>query len=131
MTADAFGIHVSTASKIIHQVCNFIAFKLGPNLIKLPSCKSQMHNKSSEFEVKYGMPQAFGCIDGTHIRIKRPSENSQDYYSYKMYFLLNVQAVCDFRGLFMDVDCRWPGRHGQVRPGRHGQGGMARLFIRL
>ena len=109
MTANAFGIHVSTASKIIHQVCNVIAFKLGPNLIKLPNYKSQMHKKSSEFEVKYGMPQAFGCIDGTHVRIKRPSENSQDYYSYKMYFSLNVQALCDFCGLFMDVDCRWPG----------------------
>ena len=26
-----------------------------------------------------------------------------------MFFLLNVQAICDSRGLFMDVDCRWPG----------------------
>ena len=26
-----------------------------------------------------------------------------------MYLSLNVQAVCDSCGLFMDVDCRWPG----------------------
>ena len=85
MTANTFEIHVSTASKIIHQVCNVIAFKLGPNLIKLPKCESEMHKKLSQFEVKFWMPRAFGCIDGTHVRIKRPSEDSQDYYSYKMY----------------------------------------------
>ena len=68
-----------------------------------------MHKTLSQFEVNFGMPQAFGCNDGTHVRIKRPSENCQDYYSYKMYLSLNVQAVCDSCGLFMDVDCRWPG----------------------
>ncbi|XP_057302860.1 uncharacterized protein LOC130637023 [Hydractinia symbiolongicarpus] len=68
-----------------------------------------MLEKVGEFEAKFGMTQAFGCIDGTHVQILRPSEHSQDYFSYKMYFSLNVQAVCDFRGYFMDVDCRWPG----------------------
>lgn len=55
------------------------------------------------------MPQAFGCIDGTHVRIKRPVENSQDYFCYKQFFSLTVQAVCDYRGYFMDVECMWPG----------------------
>lgn len=55
------------------------------------------------------MHQAFGCIDGTHIPILRPIEHSQDYFCYKQYFSFNVQAVCDFRGIFKDVDCRWPG----------------------
>ena len=55
------------------------------------------------------MFQSFGCIDGTHIPILRPEDNSQDYFCYKMFFSLNVQAICDSRGLFMDVDCRWPG----------------------
>ena len=109
MTSNIFGIQVCTASKIIYEVCKAIAFKLGPELIKLPSSKSEMRQKAAEFEVRYGMVQAFGCIDGTHIQIKRPTMNSQDYYSYKMFYSLNVQAVCDSRGLFMDVDCRWPG----------------------
>ena len=109
MTANAFGIQVCTASKIIHQVCREIAMKLGPELIRLPQNKEEMMEKASEFEVKFGMPQAFGCIDGTHIQLKRPIKNSQDYFCYKMYFSLNVQAICDCKGLFMDIDCRWPG----------------------
>lgn len=109
MTANTFGIHVCTDSKTIHDVCVAISYHLGPKYIKLPQNEEEMQEKVAEFEAKYGRVQAFGCIDGTHIPTKRPQENSQDYYSYKGFFSLNVQAVCDYRGQFMDVDCRWPG----------------------
>ena len=69
----------------------------------------EMEEKIAKFEVRFGMPCAFGCIDGTHIPIKRPSGNSQDIFNYKQFFSISVQAVCDYKGLFMDVDCRWPG----------------------
>ncbi len=55
------------------------------------------------------MVQAFGCIDGTRIPIACPRANSQDLFCYKKYYSFNVQAVCDYQGLFMDVDCRWHG----------------------
>ena len=55
------------------------------------------------------MIQAFGCIDGTHIPIKCPKQSSQDYFCYKQYHSLNVQAVSDYKGMFMDVECRWRG----------------------
>jgi predicted DNA-binding protein YlxM (UPF0122 family) len=109
MTANSFGIHVSTASKTIHQVCKAITQFLGQKYLKLQKTQSEIQEKISEFEVMFGMSQAFGCIDGTHVPILRPVDNSQDYFCYKMFFSLNVQAVCDSRGRFMDVDCRWPG----------------------
>ena len=62
-----------------------------------------------EFEAKFGMVQAFGAIDGAHIPIMAQSTNSQDYYNYKSFQSLNVQAVCDYCGLFLDVEWRWPG----------------------
>ena len=46
---------------------------------------------------------------GTHVQIKRPIENSQDYFSYKQYFSLNIQAICNAKGDFIDIDCRWLG----------------------
>ena len=55
------------------------------------------------------MTQAFGCIDGTHVPLKRPQTNSQDYFNYKLFFPLNIQAICDSKGYFMDVECKWPG----------------------
>ena len=30
--------------------------------------------------MKFGMPQAFEFINGTHIRILRPPESSQDFF---------------------------------------------------
>ena len=55
------------------------------------------------------MVQALGCVDGTHIPISCPRDSSQDYFCFKQYFSFNVQAIFDYRGMFMDVDCRWPG----------------------
>ena len=66
-------------------------------------------------ENKYDFPQAFGCVDGTHIPIAQPSENPHDYFSYKLKYTLNVQGVCDWKGLFLHVDVKWP---GSVHDGR-------------
>ena len=63
----------------------------------------------SKFEVKFGIPQAFGCIDGTYVPSKKPLINSQDFYNYKQFFSLIVQAVCDNQGRFVDVEYKWPG----------------------
>ena len=46
---------------------------------------------------------------GTHIPITAPSTNSQDYYDYKSFHWLKVQAVYDYHGLFLDVKCGWSG----------------------
>ena len=109
MTANTFGVAVCTASMTVTEVCKAISSNLGPKYIYLPKDIESMRKKVSEFEANFGMTQAFGCVDGTHIPIKRPSENSQDYFCYKQYFSLNIQAVCDYRGFFMDVECKWPG----------------------
>ena len=68
-----------------------------------------MLSKISESEDKIGMTQAFGCVDGTHIPLKAPTVNSQDYYNYQQFDSLNVQGICDYKGYFIGVDCRWPG----------------------
>ena len=68
-----------------------------------------MRKIASEFELKFGILQAFGCINGTRILIKRPIEYLQDYHNYKQFFSLNVQAICDSHRRFIDNGCKWPG----------------------
>ena len=109
MTANSFGIALNTASAVVNEVCQAISNYLGPKYLHLPEDEESMREKVAEFEAKFGMTQAFGCIDGTHIPIQCPSENSQDLFCYKQFFSLSVQAVCDYKGSFMDVECKWPG----------------------
>ena len=109
MTANAFGIHQCTVTKVINQVCHAINNVLGPVYVHLPRDVNEMREKASQFELKFGMTQAFGCIDGTHVAIKRPPNSSQHFFNYKQFFSLNVQAVCENNGYFMDVECKWPG----------------------
>ena len=101
MTANQFiGIAVCTASKVINQVTKTITYVLGPKIVKLRTNADEIRENVGEFEAKYGMMQCFGCINGTHVKIRRPIENSQDYFCYKQFFPLNVQAVCNYRDLF-------------------------------
>ena len=75
MTANNIGVAINTTSPVIYEVCLAICQNLGPQYICLPKTREGMREKVSEFEAKFGMIQAFGCIDGTHIPIKCPLEN--------------------------------------------------------
>ena len=85
MTANTFGIHQSTTSKVIMGVCEAIVTHLVPKYITLPKTREEMTSKVSQFELKFGLLQAYGCIDGNHIPIKTPNENSQDYFNCKQF----------------------------------------------
>ena len=60
---------------------------------------NEIKTKVSEFE----------HVNGTHIPVRRPYIHSWDYFNFKQYFLLNVQAVCGLWGIFRDVGFRWSG----------------------
>ena len=92
MTTNTFGI-ARRIAKVVLQVCIAIVVdELGPLSISLPKTEQDMKVKVSEFECKFGVKQAFGCIDGTHIPILRPRENSQEYYDYKKCLFFFVRS---------------------------------------
>ena len=109
VTANAFGVSPSTLSVTIHKVCRVINNVLASELSKFPTTEEELKATATAFENKFGFPQVIGCIDGTHVPIKQPLENPHDYFCYKMKYSLNVQAICNERGLFTDVDVSWPG----------------------
>ena len=109
MIANSFGVAICTVSVVIAEVCEAISKYMRPEFIFLPKSKDEMRVKTGEFKAKFGMKQGFWCINGTHIPIKCPVQNSQDYFWYKQFYSLNIQAVCDYRDYFMDVECMWPG----------------------
>ncbi|XP_057310515.1 putative nuclease HARBI1 [Hydractinia symbiolongicarpus] len=109
MIGNTFGIAKSTTSVVVHEICGILAKDIASLLIKFPVEKADVEKISSNFLKRFGFPQVIGCVDGTHIPIKQPSENSHDYFSYKMYYSINCQAICDANGQFTNVEIKWPG----------------------
>lgn len=51
------------------------------------------------FEESSSFPKTVGAIDGIHIRIDAPKENSVDYINRKGFHSIQLQLVCDHRTL--------------------------------
>ena len=109
MTANTFGVSVCTVTSLVRQVCQAIKDNRSNRYIHLPEDVTSLERTIASWEQKIGFPMVLGAVDGTHIPIMQPYINSQDYFSYKMKYTINVQGVCDHKGLFIDVDIRWPG----------------------
>ena len=82
---------------------------MGPKMLKLPRTEEEVMTLVRSFERRHRMPQCLGAVDGTHIDIKQPRENSSDYLNRKQRYSLNVQACCDYRYVFLNVVVHWPG----------------------
>ena len=56
------------------------------------------------------LPQVLGAIDGTHIEILKPhNESSMDYFSRKKEYTVNTQAVVGSNLIFLDAATGFPG----------------------
>ena len=82
---------------------------MGSDYLRLPKDSDEIRELIARFENRFDFPQASGCLDGTHIPVRQPIENSQDYFCCKMKYSSNVQALYDYRRMFLDVEIMWPG----------------------
>jgi hypothetical protein len=57
-----------------------------------------------------GIPQVWGAIDCTHIRINKPKDSGAQFVDRKADYSILVQAVCDADGIFQDVEIGDSGR---------------------
>ena len=104
-----FGLGRSTVGEIVVETCRAIASHLLSQYVQIPH-GDRLKEIVEEFETCWGFPQAAGAIDGSHIPIIHPDESASDYYNRKGYYSVIMQAMVDFRGLFMDVYIGWPGK---------------------
>ena len=109
-----FGLGRSTIGAIVSETCHVIACNLLPQYVTIPQ-RDKLKEIVEGFETCWGFPQAAGAIDGSHIPIIRPDESASDYYNRKGYYSIIMQAMVDFRGLFMDVYIGWPGKVHDAR----------------
>ena len=51
-----------------------------------------------EFESRFSMTQAFGCVHGNDLPISLPPQRFHNYLNCKQFFSLNEQVACNYRG---------------------------------
>ena len=96
------------------ETCEVIAVHLLPKYVQLPQGE-KLRDIVRGFELCWGFPQAVGAIDDTHIPIICPQESASDYFNWKGYYSIIMQALVDFCGLYMDVYIGWPGKVHDAR----------------
>ena len=68
-----------------------------------------MREKIQDFREKSTFPNVVGAIDGTHIPIRAPKENHEDYFNRKHYYSFIVQGIVDASGTYLSVSTGFPG----------------------
>ena len=80
----------------------------------MPGSSDKATIKSQFYELA-NLPSILGLVDGTHIRIQKPSENEADYVNRHFYHSINVQAICLPDCRFSLVLARFPGSVHDLR----------------
>ncbi|XP_043213620.1 protein ANTAGONIST OF LIKE HETEROCHROMATIN PROTEIN 1-like [Amphibalanus amphitrite] len=107
VTANQFGSHKTTVRKHLLGFCSAVVECMA-DYIQLPSAAEAIEI-ARRWEAKWSFPQAYGAIDGTHIPITAPSDGFRDYVNRKGWPSIQLQAVCDDRYLFRNINCGAPG----------------------
>jgi hypothetical protein len=97
------GADKSTVSRIVRRVTLAIARKLD-DFVKFPGTQHEKALIKQGFYDLGGFPCVIGCVDGSHIRIIAPSANECNFVNRKGYHSINIQGICDHKGLFISKD---------------------------
>ncbi|CAH2011589.1 unnamed protein product [Acanthoscelides obtectus] len=101
--AFSFRISKSAISTIVPQVCKAIWTQLVRKHMPEPS-EDSFKNIAQCFWDRWQFPNCIGCIDGKHIRIKKPKQSGSMYYNYKSFFSIGLLAVTDANYKFVMIN---------------------------
>lgn len=104
---DRFGVGQTTAIKCVDRVSLAIIQNVMPKVLKWPNLQ-EARKIMQGFSVR-GLRKVIGAIDGSHISIKAPVKNQENYVNRKGFHSIVLQAVCDHRMKFTDCYVGWPG----------------------
>eukprot|EP00745_Piridium_sociabile_P045770 TRINITY_DN9977_c1_g1_i1.p1 TRINITY_DN9977_c1_g1~~TRINITY_DN9977_c1_g1_i1.p1 ORF type:complete len:174 (+),score=19.92 TRINITY_DN9977_c1_g1_i1:187-708(+) len=78
---ELIGVSPGTANRTINRVTSAL-LQTAHNWIIFPD-QREADRQKRKFAAISGFPNVFGCIDGTHIRIQRPTENEHQFVNRK------------------------------------------------
>lgn len=107
--AFAFRMGKTTVASIVKDTTKAIWDLLKEECLPFPD-ERMWRSIADNLHLKTNFPNCIGSIDGKHIRIKCPSDSGSDYFNYKHYYSIVLQAVADADCKFVAVDVGCKGR---------------------
>lgn len=108
VSGDLLGMSQPSVSRIVHRVSNALCRK-APDVIKFPKTVGQQQPVIAAFYDRYGFPSTVGCVDGSLIPIRGPSQDENIYVCRKGFYAINVQGIADHQHRFTNLVAQWPG----------------------
>ena len=108
-----YGIGKSTAVNVVHSTIEHLLEKLVPGAIKFPTGRD-LHQVMKGFECLAGLPYCAGAVNGTFMKIDKPTLFGDSYWCYKKYPAILILGTVDSNGLFMNVYAGSPGSAGDA-----------------
>ncbi|XP_050339505.1 putative nuclease HARBI1 [Bactrocera neohumeralis] len=99
----------STISEVLTRVIKTLEHSICHQWIQLAMGASEKQHSKDYFYNKYRIPGIIVCIDGTHIKVLKPSTDEHLYFNRKGFFSMNAMIVCDSNMTIRAVDVRYPG----------------------
>lgn len=110
VTGVSFGISRYSVRTIVHKMLdNFV--EISNKIIKLPNAETY-YEIGHKFNLRARtsiFSKAVGAIDGCHVQIMVPTHLHEQYINRKLNYSLNVMAVCDSSGKFINIFAGYPG----------------------
>ncbi|XP_067234860.1 putative nuclease HARBI1 [Chanodichthys erythropterus] len=112
VTSRTFSFPKSTVCRIVHKIGHQIKNVVAAGRVICYPLPGQLYGVGHGFAQlaqHAAFQKAVGAVDGCHIRIKPPGRNKEDYFNYKQFYSIQMQAVCDSTGRFLNIFVGYPG----------------------
>lgn len=88
--SDRFDVGKATAWRSVQRVVNALYAKVGM-FIHWPT-RQEAEQNMEKIEQLYGFPGVIGAVDGTHVKISAPKDNSESYINRKGFHSIQLQV---------------------------------------
>lgn len=101
--AFSFRLGATTVGNIIYTTCEAIWDQLVHIHMPQPTME-HLKKIANDYSEKWQFPNCIGSIDGKHCRIKKPKHSGSEYFNYRKFFSLVLQAVADADKKFIVIE---------------------------
>lgn len=92
-----------TLTKIVRKVCTAI-WTERKTICRIEPSTLQWVEIANDFLRTTDFPNCLGALDGIHMKIEKPDQNSSKYYGYKNYYSIVLLAACDADYKFTNIN---------------------------